>query len=123
MNQSTMLSPKAYEKKPFPQTLSLFQGYKNPFKILKLQLQIWIPQFKSWSQLGGYATGQNRPQLPCITTHHPEVVCSCHPLAPAIIPQPTAGQMTAWFGHWAKPLASCTAISSGLAPQAVGESP
>ena len=63
----------AYEKEPFsPNSLSLFQGCRSSFKRLKLQLQIWISQFKSWSQLGGYVTGQNHPQLPCITTHHPD---------------------------------------------------
>ena len=31
----------AYEKEPFsPNSLPLFQGYRSPFKILKLQLQI-----------------------------------------------------------------------------------
>ena len=72
LNQSTMHSPKAYEKEPFPQlSLSVSRLQKPYLNDSICSYKFEFPQFKFWSQLGGYATGQNCSQLPCITTHHP----------------------------------------------------
>ena len=62
----------AYEKEPFPQTLSLcFKAAGALLKDSSYSYKFEFPNSNLGVNFGGYATGQNRPQLPCITTHHP----------------------------------------------------
>ena len=56
---------------PFPKTLSLcFKAVGALLKDSSCSYKFEFPNSNLGANFGGYATGQNRPQLPCITTHH-----------------------------------------------------
>ena len=123
---SAMLSSKAYEKEPFsPNSLSFcFKAVGALLKYSSCSYKFEFPNSNLGANQVVYATGQNRPQLPCITTHHPDsglllpLTCTSH--------HSSANCRSNDGLTWSLsqlPLASYTAISSGLTRQAASESP